>query len=177
MSTTKTPLGPIATPVLIGGAVAVGAAAIWYFFFSKQRIVLGFNRGKPSFLTVLKLSVPQQNGDAAWLRADAAQAFEDMRAAAARDGVTLAVSSAFRSVEAQAFLYAQNRLRACFSTTCQTALPGYSNHQQGTTLDVDTANGTNAAYRWLVANAKSYGFCRTVPHELHHWEFNGKCLA
>lgn len=51
----------------------------------------------------------------------------------------------------------------------ETARPGRSNHQKGTTFDFNTA--TPGVYKWLVDNAVKYGFIRTVPGEKWHWEY------
>lgn len=50
-----------------------------------------------------------------------------------------------------------------------TARPGYSNHQNGRAIDLNTSNIN--VYKWLVKNAIKYGFIRTVPTERWHWEY------
>ena len=102
------------------------------------------------------------------LRRDAADAFTQMRAAAAAGGVQLVVESAFRTFDQQAALY---NAYTSGQRTDVAAPPVWSNHQGGTALDLVTERGTNAAYAWLVANAHLYGFKRTVPSEPWHWEF------
>lgn len=58
-----------------------------------------------------------------------------------------------------------------------TARPGRSNHEKGLAIDF-TYNGrsigshSNAAYKWLAANAASYGFYN-LPSEPWHWSVNG----
>ncbi|MEA2751628.1 MAG: hypothetical protein QOI41_5771, partial [Myxococcales bacterium] len=48
------------------------------------------------------------------------------------------------------------------------APPGYSNHQSGHALDLNTkAAGVNS---WLVKHAAAFGFRRTVPSENWHYE-------
>lgn len=102
------------------------------------------------------------------LRRDAAEAFMQMRAAAAAAGVELVVESAFRTWAEQKVFYddfvAGRRKDVA-------APPGWSNHQGGTAVDLDTDRGTNDAYDWLVANAHLYGFRRTVASEPWHWEY------
>lgn len=101
------------------------------------------------------------------LRADAAQAFLQMQAAAAADGVTLQVDSAFRSYAEQVQLYQLYQA----GKGNLAAPPGYSNHEGGVAVDINTARGTNAAFQWLNDNAANYGFHRTVATEPWHWEF------
>ena len=178
-------LARIAPPiVLAGGAVGI-AATIWYIWFAKTRATIGYRAGVPFFTTLTRLSVKLENGSAAWLRADAAASFETMLSAARTDGVDIRLSSAFRSMTEQIAVYAYN---GCLIGKCrvQTAPPGHSNHQAGIAFDMDTGVPAgsavvpigrdptrNAAYNWLADNAGSYGFCRTVRTEAHHWEFTG----
>lgn len=158
---------------LLAIAGAVGGGLLLYAFVARERIVVGFDQGKPYLLKVVKLSTPLQNGSAAYLRSDAANAFEMMLLAARAQGVNIQVSSAFRSIEEQLILYMKNRLRDCWETTCRTSPPGYSNHQQGTTVDLDTNGGTNSTYAWMQRRGYEFGFQRTVPTETHHYEYVG----
>jgi hypothetical protein len=48
------------------------------------------------------------------------------------------------------------------------AVPGYSNHQSGHALDLNTSAG--GVYSYLVNHGHAYGFRRTVPSEKWHWE-------
>lgn len=94
-----------------------------------------------------------------------ARAFERMRAAAARDGVRITIASGFRSHAHQARLY-QLYLEGRGNLA---APPGYSNHQSGSALDLNTASP--GVLRWLNANARRFDFLRTVPSEDWHWEY------
>lgn len=100
------------------------------------------------------------------MRADAAEAFVHMHGAAAADGVTLKVNRAFATWEQQKALFEKYQLGGPLA-----AQPGYSNHQGGIAVDIETAAGTNAAYRWLEANAYRFAFRRTVSSEPWHWEY------
>jgi len=78
--------------------------------------------------------------------------------AARKDGVELAVESAYRSYDAQrrtfdSLVAAYGREFALESA----ARPGHSEHQLGTTLDFD---GDEA---WLIENAWRFGFVRSYP--------------
>lgn len=93
--------------------------------------------------------------------------FETMRAAAAADGIVLKLNSGFRSYAEQVLLYAKSLLPG----EPVAAKPGYSNHQSGLAVDINTGGSTSTSiYRWLEANAGAYGFKRTVPSEIWHWE-------
>lgn len=93
-----------------------------------------------------------------------AEAFLRMRDAARRDGVTLRINSGFRTYEEQERLYRLYRQ----GRGNLAAKPGYSNHQDGKALDLNTA--TPGVLSWLNRNAARFGFRRTVPSEPWHWE-------
>lgn len=93
-----------------------------------------------------------------------AVAFLQMRAAAARDGVTLRIVSGFRSMKEQQVLYACHKQGKCPLA----AKPGYSHHQDGLALDLNARD--RGVYDWLSRNASSFGFRRTVASEPWHWE-------
>lgn len=101
------------------------------------------------------------------LRVDAAAAFLQMSAAAYLDGVTFHVDSAWRTNEQQA------ELRAAYEggTGAQAAPVGYSEHEGGLAVDINTDNASNAAYHWLVANAARFNFYPTVRGEPWHWSY------
>ena len=101
------------------------------------------------------------------LRVDAAAAFIAMRAAAAAAGVALVLNSAYRTYAEQLRLF--NLYLAGEGNLA--APPGHSNHEGGIAVDVESAEGTNAAFHWMTANAADYGFRRTVSPEPWHWEF------
>lgn len=99
-----------------------------------------------------------------------ADAYIAMAEAAERAGIPLRINSGFRTNAEQQYLY--NCYRNCNCNSCNlAAAPGYSNHQSGHALDLNTATG--GVYNWLAANAASFGFKRTVPSEPWHWEWWG----
>jgi peptidoglycan hydrolase-like protein with peptidoglycan-binding domain len=101
------------------------------------------------------------------MRSDAAAAFNRMHAAARAAGINITVNSGFRSMEQQRALY-----RAYLNGTGNLAAkPGFSNHQGGIAVDMNVGGTGTSTYRWLAANAKNFGFVRTVPSEPWHWEF------
>jgi len=60
----------------------------------------------------------------------------------------------------------------CNCNSCNVAAaPGYSNHQSGLALDLNTSEGS--VYDWLSAHGGTYGFARTVASERWHWEYQG----
>src|SRR5213076_2634627 len=92
------------------------------------------------------------------MRPDVAEAFDRMAAAAATDGVSLIINSAYRSDAEQAALYAAN------PNPMWVAPPGQSLHRCATELDL----GPPSAYGWLYANASRFGFVKRYSWEPWH---------
>ncbi len=99
------------------------------------------------------------------LWAPAAARFQEMAAAAARDGVAIRVTDSYRSFDAQVDLAERKGL---YGKGGLAAVPGTSNHGWGRSLDVDTADGTA---EWLRANGARFGFHEDVPGEPWHWTY------
>ena len=90
-----------------------------------------------------------------------------MSDAAANDGITILVSSTFRSYDYQSKLYARNvKQLGQAAADRESAKPGASQHQLGTAIDfgsitddfVETKQG-----KWLAKNAMKYGFSLSFP--------------
>ena len=95
------------------------------------------------------------------MRPDVAAAFDRMAAAARRDGLSLSITSGFRSDAEQAVLFAAN------PDPKWVAPPGTSLHRYGTELDL----GPPAAYAWLEANCSRFGFIRRYAWEAWHFGY------
>lgn len=106
------------------------------------------------------------------LRAEAAKAADTMIDAAATDGVTLLVSSAYRSyaVQQQTYQYwvSVNGQKVADQLS---ARPGYSEHQTGLAIDFASPEGCRLeecyrdtlAGQWLAKNAPRYGYILRFP--------------
>jgi LAS superfamily LD-carboxypeptidase LdcB len=100
-------------------------------------------------------------------------ALDKLIAAAEKSGITVKINSAYRTVEDQKRVYAEN----CPGGICKilTAKPGTSNHGFGLAVDFATPelarikNG-DKLYEWLVKNGATYGFAR-IKKETWHWEY------
>jgi uncharacterized membrane protein YgcG len=123
----------------------------------------GYKSGK-----AFKFQVVKVDGEAVeWKTANA---YMRMAKAAAASGVQLHIVSGFRTMAEQKYLY--GCYVNCNCNSCNLAAkPGYSNHQSGHALDLNTSAG--GVYNWLEANGAAYGFSRTVPSEPWHWEWWG----
>ena len=96
------------------------------------------------------------------MRPDVAVAFDRMAAAARPEaGLQLSVTSGFRSDAEQARLFAAN------PDPKWVAPPGTSLHRYATELDL----GPAAAYGWLAANARRFGFIKRYAWEPWHYGY------
>lgn len=128
-----------------------------------ERTDTGYVQGEPFDITVVSV-------DGEPVERETANAYIVMQAAAANDGVNIRISSGFRTMDEQTYFW--NCYQNCNCNNCNLAArPGFSNHQSGHALDLNTAAG--GVLRWLNANGAAYGFERTVPSEDWHWEWWG----
>ena len=122
---------------------------------------VGAGPGMPAYGTGGGYSGPLAYRMGKPMRPDVAAAFDRMAAAARRDGLALSVTSGFRSDAEQARLFAAN------PNPKWVAPPGTSLHRYGTELDL----GPPAAYGWLAANARRFGFIQRYQWEDWHYGF------
>ncbi len=124
------------------------------------------------------------------LQPDAAHAWRQMKAAAAQDGVTMFLGSAFRSIARQTEIIQKHLAsgRRIDDILGSVAAPGYSEHHTGRAVDVVSddvpdiveAFETTAAFAWLTEHAKTHGFVMSYPkgnpqgyvYEPWHWCFH-----
>ncbi|MFM7293854.1 MAG: M15 family metallopeptidase [Burkholderiales bacterium] len=130
---------------------------------------------------------------------DAARAWQEMKASAALDDVTLIAGSAFRSIARQIEIIEKNLAegRTIDDILTSIAVPGYSEHHTGRAIDIvsmevpdtEEAFEETAAFAWLAVNAARFGFAMSYPrgnadgyvYEPWHWCYhpgaNSPCLA
>jgi LAS superfamily LD-carboxypeptidase LdcB len=101
------------------------------------------------------------------LWAPAAESLERLRAAAARDGVTIGITDSYRSYESQVDVAARKGL---YSQGGLAAVPGTSDHGWGLAVDLDL---DSSAQSWMRANGGRYGFAEDTPREPWHWAYQG----
>lgn len=114
------------------------------------------------------------------LRAEAARAYAELAAAMHAAGLRPYVSSAFRAyaVQCATFRHWASRARGGFcEAVTASALPGHSQHQLGTAIDLFTRDwleggdrfregfGCTPGGRWIAEHAHEYGF--VLPYPLH----------
>lgn len=106
------------------------------------------------------------------------QPYKDMQAAAQKDGVTLWLSSAYRSPEKQQALFEQeiknyekkgaDTVEAIAGAEQSVARPGYSEHNTGLAIDLNGVKedfGGTSASNWLEQHAPEYGFILRYPKD------------
>ncbi|MBI2388002.1 MAG: D-alanyl-D-alanine carboxypeptidase family protein [Deltaproteobacteria bacterium] len=134
---------------------------------SVKRTDTGYRSGKSFTITVV-------NADGKPVEIATASMYARMQRAAARDGVSIRVVSGFRTMAQQKYLYNCYITKSCNGGNLA-ARPGYSNHQSGHALDLNSSSG--GVYNWLAKHADEYGFKRTVPSEPWHWEYWGGMVS
>jgi LAS superfamily LD-carboxypeptidase LdcB len=133
------------------------------------------------------------------LKREAADALSAMFAEAKLSKISLKILSAYRSYAAQAQIFAGWVAKSGLQQARKySAIPGHSEHQLGTTVDLGSLTGvpwnnpkfsTSATALWLESNAYRFGFVRSYPAgsakialscygaEAWHWRYVGTSLA
>lgn len=97
----------------------------------------------------------------------ATDAFAQMKADAAKEGLNLFIVSGYRSYEYQKNLYNRYVARdGKAEADTYSARPGHSEHQTGLAFDIcslETSFENTAEGKWLAANAHKYGFILRYP--------------
>jgi D-alanyl-D-alanine carboxypeptidase len=134
-----------------------------------------------------------------WLKREAAQAASTMFTAAKAEKISLKILSAYRSYSTQVRVFANWVAKSGLQQARKySAVPGHSEHQLGTTVDLGSLTGvpwsnpkfaTSPTALWLEAHAYKFGFVRSYPAgaanialscygaEAWHWRYVGKSLA
>ncbi len=122
----------------------------------------------PNDLTVPNVPLRVPGNETMQLRAATARALETMFAAAKAQGLSLMLSSGYRSYSYQVNLYnGYVKSMGQAAADQQSARPGYSEHQTGFAADIESASrhceldncfGDTPEGQWLAANAYLYGF-------------------
>lgn len=155
----RAPLEALATALAPGYAEATGLTP------QRERVLLRY-------------AGVDATGRPCWLAPETVRAWRRLSAAAAADGVTLALVSGFRSRLYQARILATKLARglARESILAVNAAPGYSEHHSGRAIDIGTPGCApaepdfehTAAYAWLSARAAGYGFRLSYPRGNPH---------
>ena len=146
---------------------------------------------EPKDLVPLKNGIYNVSRNGLELRKIAADALQEMAAAAAKDGITFTIGSAYRSAAYQAQVY--ERAVQTYGKEIadrESAQSGKSQHQLGLVVDFVPIEDTFAktpASQWLLKNAGRFGWSLSYPDgyeeitgykwESWHYRYVGKDLA
>lgn len=166
-----------------------------FILVNKQNPV---DRGyKPDDLTAIKYFAPDRSPEGRVMRAEAAEAFNQLSEVAAKEGYEIIVTTAYRSYEFQSTLY-NNYVKTNGQQEADTfsAQPGKSEHQTGLAADVSSPSvgyQLTKDYihtpegKWLNDNAYKFGFIIRFPkgkesitgymYEPWHIRYVGKTAA
>ena len=146
---------------------------------------------EPDDLVPLSSGTYRVSRDDLVLRGIAAQALNEMAAAAAQDGIVLTVGSSYRSAAYQAQVYDREvKTYGREVADRESAQPGKSQHQLGMVVDfapIDDAFAKTPASEWLLRNAGRFGWSLSYPDgyedvtgyrwESWHYRYVGTDLA
>ncbi len=103
------------------------------------------------------------------LRIPVEKALQTMAEAAKAEGITLVVSSTYRTYSYQKMIYERNVAQmGKEAADRESAAPGTSQHQLGVAIDFGSITDEYAetkAGKWLASNASKYGFSLSFPKE------------
>lgn len=137
----------------------------------------------------LVLVEKDNNNRELFLTSEATVAWRQLKSAAARDGESLFLVSAFRSIERQAEIIRQklNKGILLHEILAVNAPPGFSEHHTGRAIDVSSPGvpvlelvfEQTSAFAWLTQHAENFGFYLSFPrhnaqgfqYEPWHWCF------
>ncbi len=134
---------------------------------------------EPSDLRLLDKSGISTARSGLKLRAPALAALQEMNKKALTEGITLLVSSAYRSYAYQKEVFARNVKEMGEEEASRvSARPGSSQHQLGTAMDFGSITNDFARTKagiWLAANAGKFGFSLSYPQGMeqltgYQWE-------
>lgn len=145
-------------------ADATGVSALPLSSIScSERSDTGYVRGDAFSINVVTV-------DGKPVELETANAYYVMAQEASRAGVEIRIVSGFRTMSEQQYFW--NCYQSCSCNSCNLAArPGYSNHQSGHALDLNTS--APGVLTWLNNNGARFGFRRTVSSEPWHWEWWG----
>lgn len=140
---------------------------LFLLFLHSAEPDVGYADGRPFYVTLVDIPGRDIEGCQLRLQVDAAAAWLDLVEAAARDGIELRPTYAYRTQKQQKGIKRRNGRLA--------AKPGFSSHQAGLSVDVGGVRRNKQMRKWLRANAPKFCFQHDVPRESWHITFNAAC--
>lgn len=153
---------------------------------------LGLGNYIPSNLIPIPKTISVRGASIQCLTESTVSALEKMTSAAKKAGLSLVVSSAYRSSSIQTTLFNNNEAANPDQEYPSVAKPQHSEHQLGTVVDFRSGSdvaftleafGGSPEYAWMAQHAHEYGFVRSYPDgkqsvtgyasEPWHWRYVG----
>ena len=99
--------------------------------------------------------------------------FKAAQAAAKVDGVSLQITSGYRTIERQKYLFSKavKKYGSYMAAAKWVAPAEISHHPMGLAIDVNYPRNPSSA-KWLEVNGYKFGLCRTFKNEWWHFEGN-----
>ncbi len=158
------------------------------FYLIDKKHFVSQNYVPKNLITLTKNDLFAINKNNLSLRLEAFEALKKMAEAAKKEGITLTVSSTYRSYEYQKNLFDYwVSVDGLEEAERESARPGTSQHQLGLALDfapVDDAFDETPAGKWVYENAADYGWSLSFPQgyedvtgyrwECWHFRYIGK---
>ena len=149
---------------------AVGA------FEQDHGIVIGGGANCPGASADQVVGIPGEPGK--YLLPSAASNYVRMRQAAANDGITLRITSAWRSQATQEAIWERHNcdVTGCRGTVARPCSKGGSgsNHNGGVAVDIAGSSRGSTIYNWLKANGGRFNFYNNLPNDPVHWSPTGR---
>lgn len=149
------------------------------FYLIDKKHFVSQNYVPKNLITLTKNDLFAINKNNLSLRPEAFEALKKMAEAAKKEGITLTVSSTYRSYEYQKNLFDYwVSVDGLEEAERESARPGTSQHQLGLALDfapVDDAFDETPAGKWVYENAADYGWSLSFPQRYedvtgYRWE-------
>ena len=159
-----------------------------YLFLIDRTHVVAADYEPEGLITLVKNDSYPVNKTGMQLRASVEAELRVMADAAKAEGLTLLVSSAYRTYDYQKMLYERNvKQMGKEAADRESAPPGTSQHHLGTAIDFGSIEDSYAETKpgkWLAAHAAEYGFSLSFPEgyepvtgyrwECWHYRYIGK---
>ena len=141
--------------------------------YSIDMIVNKYNKLESDFEPDNLTELTKCSDSGEYLSKDAKEAYDKLCDASKKAGMSLGVTSSYRSYESQQKVY-DTYLKSNGQEYVDkyVATPGYSEHQTGLALDVKSTLSspfkTTKEYKWMINNAYKYGFVLRYPEGLEN---------
>ncbi len=108
----------------------------------------------------------------AGMRSRMANRWFAVRVAAAKAGYTLIMTSGFRRLVDQQYLYKQAIVKygSAYEAAKSVLPPKFSMHPWGLAIDINRNKGLKSAAKWVELNGWKWGLCRRYDNEFWHFE-------